>query len=130
MASSQQQQQQQQQQQPILLPKVEPRPRIGQQLQTADGGVVTVTARGVAPVSSVIKKDVNVRTSDFCCSLIFNLHDCNREFPELIYLCNLSARIMVLSLLDDGGTVTMIIDPTTFYQHGSQKMYVFKNYLY
>ncbi|CAG9537054.1 unnamed protein product [Cercopithifilaria johnstoni] len=78
--------QQQHQQQPILLPKVEPRPRIGQQLQTADGGVVTVTARGVAPVTSVIKKDVNVRTND-------------------------------------GGTVTMIIDPTTFYQHGSQKMY-------
>ncbi|KAL4002299.1 Alcohol dehydrogenase transcription factor Myb/SANT-like family protein [Acanthocheilonema viteae] len=82
MASSQQQHQQQ----PILLPKVEPKSRIGQQLQTADGGVVTVTARGVAPVTSVIKKDVNVRTND-------------------------------------GGTVTMIIDPTTFYQHGSQKMY-------
>ncbi|EJD75929.1 BESS domain-containing protein family protein [Loa loa] len=77
---------QQQQQQPILLPKVEPRSKIGQQLQTADGGVVTVTARGVAPVAGVIKKDVNVRTND-------------------------------------GGTVTMIIDPTTFYQHGSQKMY-------
>lgn len=75
-----------QQQQHILLPKVESRPKIGQQLQTADGGVVTVTARGVAPVSGVIKKDVNVRTND-------------------------------------GGTVTMIIDPTTFYQHGSQKMY-------
>ncbi|EJW85885.1 BESS domain-containing protein [Wuchereria bancrofti] len=77
---------QQQQQQPILLPKVESRPRIGQQLQTSDGGVVTVTARGVAPVTGVIKKDVNVRTND-------------------------------------GSTVTMIIDPTTFYQHGSQKMY-------
>ncbi|VIO91160.1 Uncharacterized protein BM_BM5645 [Brugia malayi] len=77
---------QQQQQQPILLPKVESRSRVGQQLQTSDGGVVTVTARGVAPVTSVIKKDVNVRTND-------------------------------------GGTVTMIIDPTTFYQHGSQKMY-------
>lgn len=64
MASSQQHQQQ-----PILLPKVEPRPRIGQQLQATDGGVVTVTARGVAPVTSVIKKDVNVRTSNFYCSL-------------------------------------------------------------
>uniref|UniRef100_A0A915PM65 MADF domain-containing protein n=1 Tax=Setaria digitata TaxID=48799 RepID=A0A915PM65_9BILA len=74
------------QQQSVLLSKADPKPRIGQQLQTADGGVVTVTARGVAPVTSVIKKDVNVRTND-------------------------------------GGTVTMIIDPTTFYQHGSQKMY-------
>ncbi|KAM3723934.1 Transcription factor [Dirofilaria immitis] len=84
--ASPQQQQQQQQQQTILLPKIESRPKIGQQLQTADGGVVTVTARGVAPMTGMIKKDVNVRTND-------------------------------------GSTVTMIIDPTTFYQHGSQKMY-------
>ncbi|VDN03826.1 unnamed protein product [Thelazia callipaeda] len=74
------------QQHSVLLSKSEQRARAEQQLQTSDGGVVTVTARGVAPVNNVIKRDVNVRTND-------------------------------------GSTVTMIIDPTTFYQHGSQKMY-------
>lgn len=77
------QQQRQAPPQHILYTKNEPQPRIGQPVQTADGSVVTVTARGTAPI---VKKDVNIRTND-------------------------------------GGTVTMIIDPTTFYQHGSQKMY-------
>ncbi|MFH4984126.1 hypothetical protein AB6A40_010835 [Gnathostoma spinigerum] len=69
-----------------VFSKTDPQPRIGQPITTADGSIVTVTARGTAPLTSIVKKDVSIRTND-------------------------------------GGTVTMIIDPTTFYQHGSQKMY-------
>ncbi|KHN74223.1 hypothetical protein Tcan_18108 [Toxocara canis] len=72
--------------QQLLYTKTDPQPRIGEPIQTADGSVVTVTARGTAPMATILKKDLNIRTND-------------------------------------GGTVTMIIDPTTFYQHGSQKMY-------
>ncbi|VDK57112.1 unnamed protein product [Anisakis simplex] len=72
--------------QQIVYTKTDPQPAIGEPIHTDDGSVVTVTARGTAPVATILKKDLNIRTND-------------------------------------GGTLTMFIDPTTFYQHGSQKMY-------
>lgn len=47
----------------IFIPKGETRPRIGQQMNVADDNILTVTAKGTAPVITGNKKDVNLRTS-------------------------------------------------------------------
>uniref|UniRef100_A0A0N5AYL1 BESS domain-containing protein n=1 Tax=Syphacia muris TaxID=451379 RepID=A0A0N5AYL1_9BILA len=81
-------QQSQAPQQQFIFPKSEPQPAVGQSVQTADGSIVTVTARGTAPMVGYVKKDVALKSDG--CSINSN---------------------------------TWLIDPTSIYQHGSQKMY-------
>ncbi|VDM43289.1 unnamed protein product [Toxocara canis] len=59
--------------QQLLYTKTDPQPRIGEPIQTADGSVVTVTARGTAPMATILKKDLNIRTSNVSNSLLDEL---------------------------------------------------------
>ena len=74
--------------QQFIFPKSESQSAVGQSVQTADGSIVTVTARGTAPMVGYVKKDVSVKNDG--CSTNSN---------------------------------TWLVDPTSIYQHGTQKMY-------